>query len=174
MEKLITRNMHKMFIGVSTTSGSTTTTKYVRLTGFTSLSESKSTTEYSRRYVDEPTERTDTTAMSSAYSYTFDKFTPQEGLAEFIKVHDQELIGSDAVYTFLDVHFEEAGTATGSYKAIKREYAIVPSASGDSTDAMTYSGDLKSHGVATEVEVTISAPSSGGTPDNVQEVTISA
>lgn len=41
-------------------------TTYTRMTGFTSLSEGKEATEYSRQYVDEATERTDVVGYATA------------------------------------------------------------------------------------------------------------
>lgn len=42
---------------------------YTRMTGFTSMSESKNSTEYSRQYVDEASERSDVVGYSPSNDY---------------------------------------------------------------------------------------------------------
>lgn len=53
--KLIKRSKRVSFLNV----GTTDEPQFIRMQGFSSMSESKSAKEYSRQYVDEDTERSD-------------------------------------------------------------------------------------------------------------------
>lgn len=48
---------------------------FTRMTGFTSLSDGKNSTEYSRQYVDEASERSDVVGYAPAIDYEFDRYT---------------------------------------------------------------------------------------------------
>ena len=99
-ETLVMRADRKMFMGV----GSNSQTIY-RMRGFSSLSESKNPTEYTRKYVDELFETTDITGVSASYDFTFDMMTPNPVLDDLSNIIDDELIGTDAVRTFYCVDF---------------------------------------------------------------------
>lgn len=164
-EKLIMRADRKMFMGVK--SGSTEAIH--RMRGFTSLSESKNPTEYTRKYVDELFETTDVTGINSSYDFTFDLISPNAVLTDIADIIDNEKIGDDAVRTFYCVDFHKPVT-DGGYECTKREFSILGGTVGDGTDALTYSGTLKVASAMTKGTATISAPASGGTSENVQQI----
>lgn len=167
-EKLVMRADRKMFMGVAQ-SGSGGE-KIYRMKGFSSLSESKNPTEYSRKYVDELFETTDVTGMSASYDFTFDLIYPNEVLKDLAEIIDGEKIGDDAVRTFYRVDFHKPASG-GGYECVKREFTVVGDSVGDGTDALTYSGTLKVKSTAVLGTATISDPAEGGTSENVQQIT---
>ena len=67
-KKLVGRHKRVAFMDVAG-DGNT----YTRMTGFTSMSESKNASEYSRHYVDEESERTDVVGYAPSNDYEFDR-----------------------------------------------------------------------------------------------------
>ena len=134
------------------------TSKYVRLEGFTTQTFNANASEYSRQYVDEDTERTDAKSYAESINYAFDQYVGQEALEEIVKITENELTGFDAVRKII---VADMATLTGSgdkvptysAEATVRSYTIVPSSNGDTTDCMTYSGDFKSRGAKTKCRV---------------------
>ena len=116
-----------------------------RMRGFTTLSGSKNPSEYSRQYVDEEFETTDVTGYSPSIDFGFDQYKNDPVHDEMVEILDDEKTGTEARRNIVTVDFsQEAGE--GSYKAVKREYAIIGDAEGDSMDAYTYSGTFRSTG----------------------------
>ena len=140
--------------------------KFTRMEGFTELSTSKNAKEYSRQYVDEETERTDITGYSTSTSYNFDRYTGNAVLEDIVKIHEDELIGQDAVRKIIQVDMTTAKDGEGTWTAEGRlrEYTVSPSGDGDSTDCLTYSGDFKARSEMEKVTVE--------TSDDFQTVTI--
>ena len=139
--KLIKRSDKVSFLGCI----SEGTEKFNRMRGFTTLSGAKNPTEYSRRYVDEEFETTDVTGYSPSLDFGFDQYSGDPVHDEMVKILDGEALGTEARRNIVTVDFsQEAGE--GSYKAVKREYAIIGDAEGDSMDAYTYSGTFRSTG----------------------------
>lgn len=138
--KLVKRHQRVAFMNTDTTGQ---TPKYERMTGFTTMSNSKNPTEYSRHYVDEESENTDVVGYSPSTSYAFDRHTMTPVHERIAKVHDGELTGSEALVDIMVVDLFD-GDETNGYVARKRTYAIIPDTDGDSTDALTYSGSFKS------------------------------
>lgn len=149
---LVTRDKKVAFMQVS---GATDGT-YTRMTKFTEMSKSSNANEYSRKYVDQPGEDSDVTGYSPSYSYAFDQYVGNAVHDDIVKITDNELVGDDAVRTIIVVDFTQPGTSEGSYKAKKRQYSVIPDSDGDDENTYTYSGDLKSKGVSTDVVVTTS------------------
>lgn len=152
-ERLLTRAGKVAFMKLSTDSSSN---EYHRMQYFTSMSKSMNAQEYSRNYVDVPSEVTDVTGYSPAIEFAFDRYDGNEVQADIIKVFDDELIGTDAVREIIIVDMT-SGDTSGKYKALKRKYSIMPDAEGDGTDAYTYSGSFTSNGEQTEILVSVSA-----------------
>lgn len=131
---------------------------YTRMTGFTSLSESKESKEYSRQYVDEATERTDVVGYATGVSYEFDRHTNTPVHAMLAEISDNEIVGTEAQVNITTVDlFETVGSDGKTCKARMRTYSVIPDASGDGTDALIYSGTLKAageivHGTAVTVD----------------------
>ena len=76
---------------------------YTRMEGFTSLSTSKNPTEYERQYVDEDFKRTDITAYNTAIAYALDRYKKHPVTDDIIDIHENELLGQDAVRTIISV-----------------------------------------------------------------------
>lgn len=127
---------------------------FYRMRGFTEMSISKNSTEYSRQYIDEDGEQTDVTGYSPSMSFQFDTYTGNKVHEDIADIFDNELTGLDAVRTILLVDMTSTGTTEGAKTAIKREYAVIPDSEGGSTDAYTYGGTLKVKGAKEDVEVT--------------------
>ena len=68
-KQLVGRHKRLAFMDTAGTGAS-----YTRMTGFTSLSEGKEATEYSRQYVDEATERTDVVGYATSIDYEFARY----------------------------------------------------------------------------------------------------
>lgn len=116
--------------------------KLTRMTGFTTINESKESKEYSRQYVDEDTERTDVVGYATSVDYEFDRYTDNPVQEMIAKVTDDEVVGTDAQVEIVTVDvFDDDGK--GNCPARSRVYSIIPEGSGDGTDALIYSGSLK-------------------------------
>lgn len=119
-----------------------------RMKGFTALSTNRNPREYTRQYVDEPFETTDVVAISTSMEFTFDQMQNDPVHEKLIDIIDGEKIGDDAIVTIVvvDLTSEESGGC----KAVKRDFAVVPSTEGDNMDAYTYSGTFRSKGAKIE------------------------
>lgn len=139
--KLVKRSDKVSFLGCLADDTET----FNRMRGFTTLSGSKNPAEYSRRYVDEEFETTDVTGYSPSLDFGFDQYIGDPVHEEMVEILDGEKLGTEARRNIVTVDFsQEAGE--GSYKAVKREYAIIGDAEGDSMDAYTYSGTFRATG----------------------------
>jgi len=121
-----------------------------RMKGFTALSTNKNPKEYTRQYVDEPFETTDVVAISTSMDFTFDQMQNDPVHEKLIDIIDGEKIGDDAIVTIVVVDLTRQGSTTGSFKAVKRDFVVVPGAEGDNIDAYTYSGTFRSKGAKIE------------------------
>ena len=149
-EKLVKRSDKVAFMNV----GTTDEPDYQRMRKFTEISTSKNPVEYSRRYVDEESEQTDTTGYAEEKSYAFDQYTDNPVHEKIANITDNELTGDEATVEVLVV--DKSTTTEGGFEARLRTYAVVPDSDGDSTDAYTYSGSLKAKGTFKKVTATIS------------------
>jgi hypothetical protein len=132
------------FMNVSTTSSPS----YKRMQGFTEAGKSMNSTTYDRRYVDETTERSTVTGYSTAIGYNFDRIVGNDIHEKICDIHDNELVGQTVDILTVDVKTNNARLRT---------YSVIPDADGDSTDAMTYSGEFHADGSITRGTATISA-----------------
>lgn len=116
---------------------------FARMTGFTSLGDSKEAKEYSRQYVDEQTERTDVVGYATGTSYELDRHTNTPVHDKIAEITDDEVVGTDAQVRIVTVDlYAEVATDTTA-PARLRTYSVIPDSSGGSTDALTYSGTFK-------------------------------
>lgn len=146
-KKLVGRHRRLSFMQTGT---GTDNNVYERMTGFTSLGESKESKEYSRQYVDEATERTDVVGYATGVDYEFDRHTNTPVHTRIAAISDDEIVGTDAQVAIVTVDlFEQTGEG-GACKARLRTYSVIPDSSGDSTDALTYSGTFKAAGEIVE------------------------
>lgn len=143
--ELITRNKRQSYMDT----GAADTPSYNLIgDGFTSLSESKNATEYSRQYVHEATKRTDITGFAPAIAYSADVYSEDPVILKIIQVTDEECVGTAAQVDIVNVNLFEPEGETGTYVAYKRRYAIIPANVGDGTDALIYTGTFKAVGDA--------------------------
>ena len=149
--KLVKRSDKVSFFGNMT--GGTET--FNRMRGFTTMSGSKNPSEYSRQYVDEEFETTDVTGYSPSIEFGFDQYTDDAVHEELVEILDGEMTGTDARRNIVTVDFSQPGETSGTYKAVKREYAIIGDSDGDSMDAYTYSGTFRATGKRIEGTATI-------------------
>ena len=140
--KLVKRSDKVSFLGCI--DGETET--FNRMRGFTTLSGSKNPSEYSRRYVDEEFETTDVTGYSPSIDFGFDQYNGDLVHEEMVEILDGEKLGTEARRNIVTVDFSQPIGEEGSYKAVKREYAIIGDAEGDSMDAYTYGGTFRATG----------------------------
>lgn len=112
---------------------------YTRMQGFTSLSVSKNPEEYSRKYVDENSKRTDTVGYDTSMSFTFDLVSDNAVHEDITSIIDNELIGADAVRSIMVVD-------TKTNEARMRNYTVVADSEGDDENIYTYSGTFKANG----------------------------
>lgn len=142
MAEVVKRSDKVAFYGVA--DGDSVT--YHRMKGFTDISISKNPKEYSRQYVDEEFERTDVVAYATSMSYGFDQHAGDAVHEDIASIHDDELLGTDAVRSIIVVDFTKAGADDASFVARKRDFSVIPDSEGDSMDAYTYAGTLKTAG----------------------------
>lgn len=139
--KLIKRSKRVSFLNV----GTTAEPKFIRMQGFSSMSESKSAKEYSRQYVDEDTERSDVVGYATQIGYSFDRHSPYSVHEKLAEITDNEYTGSDATVEIVTVDLFTDGDAK---VARKRAYSVIPDTTGDGTDALIYSGNFRAAGEA--------------------------
>lgn len=145
VQKLVGRHKRLSFMEVSDG-------KYVRMTKFTSLGDSKDAKEYSRQYVDEESETSDVVGYASGVSYELDRHTNNEVHDKIAQITDNEVTGPDARVNIVTVDtFEPVSEADPkTCKARLRTYSVIPDSSGDGTDSLAYSGTFKAAGGITE------------------------
>lgn len=136
MDKILKRSEKIAFCKVGET--------YRRMRGFTDFSMSKNPTEYSRKYVDEESERNDVVGYNPTISFAFDRFSDDVVHADFVAIADKEAIGADAVRSIVIVDLSTL--SEGAASAQQRDFSVIPDAEGNDSDTYTYSGSLKANG----------------------------
>lgn len=136
--KMVQRHQRIAFMNTGTSEAPA----FTRMKKFTNMTSNKNPKEYGRQYVDELSEDTDVVGYSPSIEYTFDRHTNTPVHDKIAKIHDGELVGNDALVEILVVDLFTAD-ASGKCEARKRTYAVIPSADGDRTDALVYSGSFK-------------------------------
>lgn len=131
------------FFGVVYPSSNVT---FTRMKYFTQLSQSKNPQEYSRKYVDEPTQITDVTGYAPQIDYGFDKYTNDPVLMDIQKITDGELIGDDAVRDIILVERPTTAISQTTAVAYRRSYTVSPGSEGDDVNIYKYSGSFKANG----------------------------
>ncbi len=110
--------------------------------GFTTFPESKNPKEYTRKYVNYKTEKSDVIGYAPSIAYSCDLITGEPCVEEIVKITDNELLGSATHRDIVSVNTWETASE-GECKAFKRTYAIIPDGKGDGTDALIYTGTMK-------------------------------
>lgn len=116
-----------------------------RMKGFTELPSSKDVEEYSRKYVDEKSERTATTGVTSSMDFTLDRYKDNPVHKRIQTIFDDELLADEATNNIYVVDFADQ-IEEGKFACKKRNYTIAPDTEGDGTDAYQYSGTFKANG----------------------------
>lgn len=129
---------------------------FTRMTKFTSMTNNKNPKEYARQYVDRISEEADVVGYAPSIDYTFDRHTNTPVHEKLASIHDGELTGEE---TFVEILIVDLFSADDTNKCVarKRTYAVIPSADGDGTDALIYSGTFKSKSDVEEGTATLSA-----------------
>lgn len=146
MEELVIYNRADIVNFFNT--GTTENPVWTRMQGFTEMPNELNTQTYSRRYVDERTERESVIGYSKSIGYSFDRVTSNAVHNKIAKVHDDEEVG--VTCEILTVNLK-----TNSAK--RRTYDIIPDTDGDGTDAYQYSGSFHAVGEGTTGTATVSA-----------------
>lgn len=123
--------------------------KIYRMKGFTDLPTSKETEEYSRKYVDEKSERTAVTGVTSTTDFTLDRYQDNPVHERIREVFDKEQLADDATVNIFVVDFAKE-IEEGKFYCKKRNYTIVADTEADGTDAYNYSGTFKANGPTIE------------------------
>ncbi len=118
---------------------------FYRMTGFTELSVAKNPKEYSRKYIDEDTERSSVVGYAPAISYKVDLDPKNQVHKVFADVADRELLGDETVRSIVIVDLTSKDE-NGTVSAVKRDFSVIPSGEGDDTDTYTQNGSLKACG----------------------------
>ena len=136
--KMVQRHQRLAFMNTGTEEAPA----FTRMTKFTNMTNNKNPKEYSRQYVDCAAEEADVVGYAPSIEYSFDRHTNTPVHNLIAKIHDGELVGTD---TLVDILLVDLFTAdeNRSCEARKRTYAVIPSADGDGTDALVYSGSFK-------------------------------
>ena len=109
--------------------------------GFTSFPESKNPQEYSRKYINYKTEKTDVIGYSPSIEYSCDCIADDPVVKEIVAIHEGEKVGNETHRDVVSVNrWEEKD---GKCPATKRTFAIVPNTKGDGTDALIYTGTMR-------------------------------
>lgn len=110
--------------------------------GFTAFPEKKNAKEYTRKYINYRTEKTDVIGYAPSISYSADMINDDPVVKEIVKIHEGELIGVDAHRDVYSVNAWDEGE-NGECAATMRTYAIIPDEKGSGTDALIYTGTMK-------------------------------
>lgn len=139
-EVLVKRSQRVAYMDTAAAEGPAS---FERMTGFTSMTNSKNPKEYSRQYIDMDTETSDVVGYAPAIEYSFDRYSSNPVHEKIAKIHDGELLGNDTHVDIVVVDLFKKSSAGEKYHATKRTYAVIPDSDGDGTDALIYSGSLK-------------------------------
>lgn len=107
--------------------------------GFTDLKETKKAIEYGRQYVNEKSERRDVVGYAPTISYSCDMHSGDPVIERIARVHDLELVGTDAQVEVLSVNLYEKAE-DGKCKAYKRRWSIIPDEKGEGVEALILTG----------------------------------
>ncbi len=145
--ELIMRYQWEAYLGCLSGSGNSVTETFNLIgEGFTSFPENKNPKEYSRKYVNYKTEKTDVIGYAPSIEYSADCISDDPVVQEIVKIHDGELVGNDTHRNVITVNRWEEDSTNHTCPAFKRAYAIIPGTKGDGTDALVYTGTMKAVG----------------------------
>ena len=108
-EVLVKRSQRVAYMDTAAAEGPA---RFERMTGFTSMTNSKNPKEYSRQYVDESTERSDVVGYAPATEYSFDMYAGNPVHERIAKIHDGEKVADDAHVQVVTVDFYKTRKVT--------------------------------------------------------------
>lgn len=109
--------------------------------GFTSFPEAKNPKEYTRKYINYKTDKSDVIGYAPSIEYSCDCISGDPVVQEIINIHDNELLGTATHRRVVSVNrWEEKD---GACPAFMRTFAIIPGNKGEGTDALVYTGTMK-------------------------------
>lgn len=163
---LVMRYQYESYMGCLTpgTGGSTTEAYNLIGEGFTSFPENKNPKEYTRKYINYQTEKTDVIGYAPSIEYSADCISDDPVVKEIMKIHDGELVGDATHRNVISVNRWEEDSSAHTCPATKRAYAIIPNTKGDGTDALVYTGTMKA--VSDIVHGTFNVNTKEFTPDS--------
>lgn len=140
MSNIVKRSEKIPFYGVVTETG----TIFTRMTGFTEMAVNKNPIEHKRQYVDEDFERNDVVGYTTSLTFSFDLFRDNDVHSDIANIFDTEQVGDGALRSIVIV---DLSSKDGDmYRAVKRDFTLIPDKEGDSAYAYTYSGTLNAAG----------------------------
>ncbi len=137
--ELIPRHKVLAFYGVPETVEGVTTVTFHRMRFFTNIAKNKNPQDYTRKYTDEKSQRSDIVSYAETISATFDRHSGDPVHEDIIDISDRELVGSDAKREIIWVQVD-----TG--KAVKRTVSVVPNSEGSDANTYTQSADFRAGG----------------------------
>jgi hypothetical protein len=135
-ENRVKRSEKLLFYGVKDAGGQTV---FHRATGFTDLTVKRTPTTYSRRYVDEDTERSDVTGYQTTVSFSFDYYRGNAVHDDIVALGRKEKLGDSAVREILLVD-TEAQTSS------RRSFAVTVESEGAGEEGFVCSGTFRAVG----------------------------
>lgn len=109
--------------------------------GFTSFPEKKNPQEYTRKYINYKTEKTDVIGYAPSITYSADCVSDDPVVQEVVTIHETEAVGTATHRNIVSVNrWKETA---GKCDATMRTYAIIPDEKGSGTEALIYTGTMK-------------------------------
>lgn len=130
--------------------------------GFTAFPIALNPKEYTRKYVNYKTEKSDVIGYAPSVSYSCDCISGDPVVKEIVAITDAEALGTATHRNVVTVNAWEEGE-NGDCPAYMRTYAIIPAGKGDGTDALVYTGTMKA--VSDQVKGTFNRTSKKFTPE---------
>lgn len=110
--------------------------------GFTAFPIALNPKEYTRKYINYKTEKSDVIGYAPSVSYSCDCIVDDPVVQEIVAITDAEALGTDTHRNVVTVNTWEEDES-GNCPAYMRTYAIIPAGKGDGTDALVYTGTMK-------------------------------
>lgn len=130
--------------------------------GFTAFPVALNPKEYTRKYVNYKTEKSDVIGYAPSISYSCDCISGDPVVQEIVDITDAEALGTATHRNVVTVNAWEENES-GECPAYMRTYAIIPAGKGDGTDALVYTGTMKA--VSDQVKGTFNRTSKKFTPE---------
>lgn len=129
--------------------------------GFTAFPISLNPKEYTRKYVNYKTEKSDVIGYAPSISYSCDCVSDDPVVQDIVALTDAEALGTETHRNVVTVNVWEE--TAGECPAFMRTYAVIPAGKGDGTDALVYTGTMKA--VSDQVKGTFNRTTKKFTPD---------